>query len=521
MRSLVIFIIIFSTSCTLFSCSSSFPTLSHGDKDVRFIRFGNEINSVFDDYAPVILPDGKTLIYTSNRPHTYFKDRNDDVYMSKRIDDRWTAAERIDVSRGKDLNEGSLTFDYARAQIYFSQCFLPDGAGDCDIYVADVKDGKWENIRNLGRAINSIEWDVHPSISRDGNTLYFASSRFGGEGESDIWMSTRQSNETWSTPTNLGPVINTRGDEQSPFISADGKVLYFASKYHRGFGGFDIFRSEKTDKGWTKPLNLGKPYNSSDDDLFFATTPSEDTSFVSSNRQGSLGGLDIYQIIRLSPPISPQPPQLIKPLILQLTVLNEFTLKPVVASIILSTPRKEDMNIETNEQGYAGHEVIPGAKYSITVLASGFLTGYDSFSSDDLAQGEVKKEILLKPIREDERVIYRFHVEFDFDRFHIRPEERKHLDSAVVLLEKYPKSVVVVAGHTDSVGTVQYNMILGWNRASKVSEYVKTYIEEKNVKLINTLEVRSYGKSQPLATNETDEGRQRNRRVEIMIVRYE
>ncbi len=198
-----------------------------------------------------------------------------------------------------------------------------------------------------------------------------------------------------------------------------------------------------------------------------------------------MGGLDIYEIIRLRPPVPPPPPVIIKPLVLQLSVLNEFTRKPVVASIIISNARQKEINIETNDNGYAGHELTPGAEYSITALAPGYLTWHDTFKSEDIASGEVQKEILLKPIREDERVIYKFRVEFDFDKFHIRPEERARLDSAAVLLAKFAKSTVVVAGHTDSVGTVQYNMILSWNRASRVSEYVKLYLEEKNVHLQN------------------------------------
>lgn len=505
----------------LLSCGSSVKTVSHNDREARLIRFGTEINSAHDDFAPLLLPDGYTLLYTTNRPHGKKDDGNFDVYQSRRSDEQWQHAERLDLSGSADLNEGALAYDHARSQVYFQQCFLPGGYGDCDIYVTEIEEGKFVGVKNAGQHINSPEWDAHPSITRDGNTLYFSSERFNGRGGADIWISYRQEDGTWGSPLNLGQQINTKGDEKSPFISADGKVLFFASNYLDGFGGFDIFRAEKTDKGWTTPINMGKPYNTEDDDLFFATSASEDTAFFSSNRKGSLGGLDVYEVIRLALPPPPLPPAELKPLVLRVTVLNEFTLKPVTASLILSLKDTNDINIETDENGKAGHEIEPGAVYTVTALSPGFMTNTETVISDKDASGEIRKQILLKPIRENERIIYAFRVEFDFDRFNIRPEERRHLDSAAVLLAKYPKSTVVVAGHTDSVGTVQYNVILSYNRAARVGEYVKSFLESKNVKLMHALEIRSYGKAQPIETNDTPEGRQRNRRVEISIVRDE
>ncbi len=505
----------------LCSCGHSFVTLYHGERDARLIRFGAEINSPYDDFAPVLLPGGAILLLTSNRPHAGGSGGNCDLYRSRLEGERWGAVERVDVSREEDLNEGALAFDDTRHEVVFQQCYVPGGYGDCDLYIATVRNGSWEGIRNAGPNVNSRDWDAHPTLTRDGNTLYFSSERYGGRGGADIWVTTRRPDGSWNPAENVGPPVNTPGDEKSPFISPDGRYLYFASDYLDGFGGLDIFRSEKTGTGWSTPVNLGAPVNSEGDDLFFTATANEDTCFVSSNRSGSLGGLDVYQIIRFVPAPPPPPPEKPMPLVLKMTVLNEFTMKPVVATILLTSPPREETTLETDAGGYAGHEVQGGAEYAITTLAPGFLTGHDSFKSEPGATGEERRTILLKPIREDERVIYKFRVEFDFDKFHIRPEERKHLDSAAVLLTRFPKSTVVVAGHTDGVGSVQYNMILGWNRASRVSEYVNSYMTEKQVHLLTPPEVRSYGKSQPVDTNETDEGRQRNRRVEIMIVRNE
>jgi outer membrane protein OmpA-like peptidoglycan-associated protein len=168
--------------------------------------------------------------------------------------------------------------------------------------------------------------------------------------------------------------------------------------------------------------------------------------------------------------------------------------------------------------------------YSVTASHSGYLNANENVrtggrenikrtAKDEGDKMVLMHEIHLVPIEEEQRRIYAFTVEFDFNLFNIRPEEERKLDSAALLLEKFPYSTVVVSGHTDSVGTNTYNIKLGYNRAKEVSDYVRTWLSRKKVHLLNDLEIRTYGEVEPVAPNSTDEGRQRNRRVEIAIVR--
>ena len=506
------------------ACGAPPKLVDHEGKTARLVRLGKTINSSADDFAPQLTPTADALIFTSNRELPQFDDEIDRLFISQRMEDGLTKAKYDPVNKDPDIKVGAVSYDPVNSEVFFVQCYMPDGYGDCDLYIADVVDGEWKNVRNAGPVLNSIEWDAHPSISRDGTTLYFATER---DGQSEIYYATRKGGGGWSNPVNNGPPINTGGDEKSPFISNDGEKLYFASDDHPGYGQLDMFVSEKRGRQWAPPLNMGVPYNSREDDVFFTTTSTGDTTFLASNRDGGEGGFDIYQIIRSSKFESdtpdekepPKPPAEKKPLIVRYAVLNGFTYEPIHAYLSLDTEGQEEIEIQTIGEAKAQTQILAGKEYATTVSAPGFETQVEEFSYPPEAHGIKDRRILLIPVDEEERKIYSFVVEFDFDLFNIRPEERKHLDSVVALLKEFPDSKVVASGHTDAKGTVNYNIRLGYNRAKSVSKYVERYLKQAGVRIKNEMEIRTYGESMPVDTNETDEGRQRNRRVEIAIVR--
>jgi outer membrane protein OmpA-like peptidoglycan-associated protein len=315
---------------------------------------------------------------------------------------------------------------------------------------------------------------------------------------------------------NLGEPINTRGEEKTPFISKDGTTLYFASDELPGYGGYDLFKSVRGPDGWSPPVNLGRPINSSGDDMFFTESASRDTVYIASNRDGGYGNLDIYMIYTQAPPPPPPEPE---PLVLRYTIRNAFTMEPLAASVGINADAEQESDLRAGVDGKVERRITPGKEYAVVATHPGFLNGMETVFYPLDETGLKERQLLLVPFSEEERTIYSFVVEFDFDLFNIRPEERKHLDSAAVLLTQFPHSTVVVSGHTDSMGTDIYNIKLGYNRAKQVSEYVVKYLKEKKVTLKNPMEIRTYGETQPIATNSTDEGRQRNRRVAIAIVR--
>jgi len=282
--------------------------------NVTIKNLGPEINSEYDDGMPAISADGKTLIFTSRRPDTkggaidpntgqYF----DDIYISNWNDktNTWdTATNNLGElnSTGHDAilgfsPDGNTIFLYRNSPISKKDFFV-GGIGGGDIYYSTKKtDGKWGIPRPMPKPINSTYFEGSCSLSPDGNTLFFVSERKGGYGSADIWRSHRTGKNTWSKPVNLGPVINTEGDEMSVFMHPDGKTLFFASNGHKTMGGYDIFMTQmKPDSSWTEPVNLGYPINTTKNELSFTMTADGKKAYITSNKDNGYGGADIYEI---------------------------------------------------------------------------------------------------------------------------------------------------------------------------------------------------------------------------------
>lgn len=479
-------------------------------------------NSAYDDVAPTLTPQG--LYFTSDRPMS--GDELHRLYLLPSLDNGETP--RVVNVEGQDVRVGAVQF--TDRQVYFGQCYRDDGMGDCDLCVADARPGSesFVPVHVLPLPVNDKEWDHHPVISPDGATMLFSSERLGGHGGADLWLTTRKG-EAWSTPVNIGAVINTSGNEISPSFSADGARLYFASDGRRGFGGFDLYVAERTRDGWAAPKLLPEPFNSEDDDIFLCGGVEADISVLASNREGSRGGYDLFRIDRPpAPPVVPR--EQTPPTVLEIIARNAFTNERIPAHVTVADASSD----RTLTEGDGTVELADpeGRAFSVTARHSGFMNAVidipamDAATVERLARREgnrrvITRDIPLTPVTEKERVIYAFLVEFDFDLFDIRPEEQRRLDSVALLLKAFPNSTVVLSGHTDSVGTVEYNIKLGYNRATEVSRYVATWLRGKEVALRNPMEIRTYGETQPVAPNSTEEGRQRNRRVEIAIIRNE
>lgn len=262
-------------------------------------NLGPIINSPNLEYAPTITATGRTLYYVSNRAggvggHDFWVTTKQD-----RLDTAFTDPVNLGAPVNTELNEGVASISADGQVIYFTACNRSDGLGDCDLYEAELEGTEWKNVRNISE-INSAYWDSQPSISSDGKTLYFISNRpgaMGGPDDADIYISRLQSDGRWSDPVNLGAPINTKKREDSPFIFPGGKVLYFASAGHGGYGKLDFFASKLNSDGtWGQPENLGKPFNTSQDERFITLPAAGDVVYFASEREdvGNEGTLDIY-----------------------------------------------------------------------------------------------------------------------------------------------------------------------------------------------------------------------------------
>ena len=272
--------------------------------NVYLKNVGNVVNNEYPDYAPVISLDGTSLYYTSRRPWDNGKTEvyrdpainqyPEDVYVSyMNLDSSWTAPLRLDFCIPK-RNEATIAVSTDERRIYLYE----DSTGSGDIYYTDFYASKFNAIEMVtDKDINSKFWETHCMISHDKSRMFFASDRPGGYGGLDIYMSRRKNNGTWGDPVNLGAKVNTPYDEDSPFISVDNKMLYFSSNGDKSIGGFDILVCDLLENGsWSESRNLGYPFNSCNDDIFYTTTVDGLRGFMTSFRKGGYGEKDIYEI---------------------------------------------------------------------------------------------------------------------------------------------------------------------------------------------------------------------------------
>ncbi|MDH7516238.1 MAG: OmpA family protein [Bacteroidota bacterium] len=516
----------FLKGCACFSFAFVWSACTHTVDMTRekagFIvtNLGPSVNTNADEVAPILSPGGSYLLFTSNRPWGAGKSKSDRLFRTTASEEGWSVPEYVALDGG-DARQGAMSVEDSQRRAAFARCFDPQGVGDCDIFFLVRSAAGSTELSHPGFPFNNPEWDSHPALTRDGNTIVFASERDGGYGNSDLWVAQRMPDGSWGTPRNLGNTVNTRGEEKSPFLRGDGDTLYFASDGHGGYGGLDIFRSVRVNGVWGKPVNLGPPLNSDEDDAFLSGNEAGDTLFFCSRRGGGFGGFDLYSAVRRKPPPSPIVERTSRPLTVRYTVKNAFTLDPIPAVVTYIPEGGEEIRLQAGNDGRAETTVECGRAYTVTGAYPGFAAEVDSFFYPAGLEGVRDRTLLLTPVIEKTRKLYSFVVEFDFDLFNIRPEERKNLDSVARLLLQYPNSTVVVSGHTDSVGTEAYNIRLGYNRAREVSRYVERYLLSRVASLRNPIEIRTYGESEPIAPNATAEGRQRNRRVEIAIIRNE
>lgn len=508
---------------------------------------GGSVNSPFPDYSPIITADESFMVFTSKRDNTtggkidsrigkYFED----IYFSIRNNKQWTTA----LNAGKPLNSEAhdatvgMSPDGQKLLVYYD-----NKKNSGDIYLSTLKGEQWSKPRNIGDNINTEFHEAVACFSPDGRSLYFVSNKPGGFGGSDIYVShliVNKKKEEWGPAVNLGSVINTPLDETGVFMSPNSRTLYFSSKGHNTMGGYDIFKTEYSGISWSEPENIGFPVNTPDDDVFFSISANGKYGYYASVRPEGYGDLDIYRISFLGPEKprinsnednllsvikEPVKAKVIEPAvdtkpqkltIFKGTIIDEITLLPIEATIEL-TDNVKNTNIASFESNAKTGKFLvvlaSGKNYGIAVQAEGYLFHSENFDIPDTANyKEVYKEIKLKKIAVGSKIILR-NIFFDFDKSTLRPESSAELDRLIKLLTDLPKMKIEISGHTDNKGSSDYNKKLSYERAKTVVDYLVT----KGI-TPNRLTYNGYGFDQPVATNDTDEGRQLNRRTEFKIL---
>ena len=484
------------------------------------VNLGDNINSEDDEYWPTITVDGKTLIFTrlvgSQTISSQHPIAQEDFYTSDLVDNIWQPSTPI-KSINTIYNEGAQTISTDGKLLFFTACTRSDGIGSCDIYYSRFKDGSWSLPQNASEPVNSPAWESQPSISANGEILYFVSSRRGGKGGMDIWKCNLKGFSTggtpiWGTPLNLGDSINTPGNEMSPFIHSDGKTLYFASDYWPGMGGYDIFYSrQKNDSVWSKPQNIGYPINSFKDEQGLVVDAAGKNAYYSSDRPGSRG-MDIYSF-ELYEKARPTPVSYIKG-----KIVDEDSGAPICAKVEL-TDLENSKSVIRGESCWEKGEFLMclplGKEYAFNITKEGYL-----FYSDNFQLKEKKEiidpyilEIKMKKIKVGGAVVLR-NVFFDTGSFDLLPESKVELQKLIEFLNLNKTVFIEIEGHTDNVGNEELNQKLSESRAKEVYNYlINKGIDDTR------MNYKGYGLTQPVGSNETPEGRALNRRTEFVIIK--
>ena len=465
---------------------------------IRITDLGDSVNGESSNFKAVVSGDGLTMAYMNELPFY------NAVYVSRYRDGKWTSPVNItpQIQSDGDQYVSSLSFD--GNTLYLTR----EDAFNSDIYKSNFQNGKWSKSEPLaGQDINTKYWESHASISRDGKTLYFTSNRKGGFGEMDIYKSTLQDNNQWGQPVNLGNVINSALNEDTPFITENDSILYFSSQGHENMGGYDIFKSRLIAVNqWSAPENLKYPINTTDDNLFYYPWHNARIIYASLIRPGGLGKEDIYAI----------QPEDDKPLN---DVLAELVhpAAPAVAAVTTS-------GAPSQPSGAANAETAP-----VTVPAAAAAAAATPSTSQPAEAKDAAKEAVpaatvapaavpVAPRTPAPREIDLTPVYFNFDNFLLTADGEAQLQKIGRLMKDYPAVRVRLIGHADAKGPADYNLVLSQKRARTALQYLlnlgieesrlsSTGLGEKNFVAIN---------SNPDGTD-NPEGRQLNRRVEYEI----
>lgn len=493
--------------------------------NVKIDNIGKSINSDYPDYRPLISADESMMIFTSRRPNTTGGNRSEydqlffeDIYISYNIDGKWEEAKNVGKPLNTDDHDAAAGISANGQELFLYQGGINGG----DIILCQLFGKDWKRTELLQDVINSEFRESSASFSFDGNTLYFVSNReqdsFGGR---DIYQCSKDENGKWGAITNLGSEINTKFEEASIFIHPDGRTLYYSSQGHNSMGGFDIFRAEMDENGkWSNPVNLGYPINTPDDDVFFVISGSGRHGYYSSFREGGMGEKDIYMITFLDDTTETYPPGankvVAKLTLLKGTVRDAVTFEPLGAEVEIVDNEASKVIFTSKCNSTTGKYLVSlpsGKNYGIAVKADGYLFHSENFNIPDTAAFQViVKDIDLNKIQVGSKIVLK-NIFFDFDKATLRSESISELSRLQKLLADYPNMRIEISGHTDNKGSNDYNTRLSQSRAKAVVDYLiaKGFDSSR-------LEYKGYAFSQPIATNDTDEGRQLNRRVEFKIL---
>lgn len=472
---------------------------------------GNLVNSKMADYGPSMNFERNQLYFTSKRnTHgTVNQVANEDIFYTILYDEFWDEAQPLKEINTR-YNEGSPCITKSGKKIFFSRCNAPEGYGDCDIYMSEMKEnGSWGPAKNLGSQVNSKGWDSHPSLSHSEDTLYFASDKIGGFGLSDIYFTVKSVDSLWGPAQNAGPVVNSRNSEVSPFIHPVYDVLYFSSRGQiLGFGDFDIYKSLWTGKSWGEPKNIGPLVNGKGSEYYFTIDSKSKNLFYARSEEDNLQNLDIYSFPL---PMEAQPLATTK---FEGQLLDTMTNDPFhgIVTIVDLSQGIEVAPKFLRPDGSFDFDLINNNEYMLIIQGKDFFRIQRKFTLN----GDTS--FVIKAPSVNFKRLQFTSVEFETGRAEIRPVMHDDLDKIFNYLVDNPELKLLISGHTDSDGDSVQHVTLSQNRADAIKSYIVTndLVDPDRVLAIG------FGNSKPIIKEEkSEEDKKVNRRVEFGIFRIE
>ena len=480
------------------------------------------ISTKDDEYLGTLSPDGQLFYFTRRQTVTDNSPFGKGGTVSKEFfsssakkDGRFNSGDPLPHPFNRAEGEGSPAINLTNDLLIFTQRHTVKLQGgnypNYDLYYSEFDGYEWSEPKPLPGKINRNDtWESQPSLSSDGKLLFFASDRPGGYGGSDIWYSVRNSDGTWRDPVNIGPAINTAKNERSPFLHTDSKTLYFSSNGHDGLGGQDIFYSKLDPKRqWTQPVNIGYPINTENDEVDFFVSLDGKTGFFSSNNYGDQDW-NIYQF-ELYEEARPHTMVIIKGKV----TADEGDLENAVVEIRDTNANVISTGVISVTQGkYAVAAEVHHDKPQpliLNVKKEGYSFDTQIIKPEEITEEIVEKDAEVKAV-ETGKVCDLRDIYYETNDYSLTQESKMLLALFIEFLKENPTVKVEIQGHTDNVGRDDDNLLLSENRAKSVYDYViEQGVDAKR------LRYKGYGELNPIASNNTEEGRAKNRRTVFLI----
>ena len=478
-------------------------------KEIEKEILPSPLNGFALQYFPVLTADGKQLFFT-RRGGTAAYDKEDIFISQAESAQIWTSPQSISSKINSSYNEGTCSVTADGNFLIYTSCDAPDSQGSCDLYSVEKVGGEWQSPKNMGTKINSSFWDSQPSLSADGRLLFFSSNRRGGVGGNDIWYAARNGDGSWSDAKNIGAPINTPKDEISPFLFFNNETLFFASDGHLGLGGMDIFLSRVSAGLFQEPENLGLPINDQLDQVALFITAQEDYAYYS-ELSTNIGIGDRAYLYRFKFPKDIELGENLT--VTGGQVVHSKTGEPISASLSLVSLANDSTRYQFQSNGQDGSFLMlyPEQEAAgLYVEKQGYLPKIYNVDRDSIKNVKDLK-VELVPIASGEEFVFE-NVFFDFDSFALKQESLSSLRRLDRFLQANPKVSILITGHTDNLGSDEYNLKLSLQRAQSVRAYLLDV--GTNPDRIN---VAGKGFREPMLPNSNASNQAKNRRITVSV----